>query len=141
MELATALSVGSTVVVLIFTAVIGPLLRYIISQKDEQVSGMRNELKDAKSRLEAHEKEDTHWHEKLGDKVNSIELDVTKLTAEVNVIGSLRLDMQSVRDRLDTVVQELAGLKAAMNERSRSYQPQRSNTGFPTPIPRNDPQR
>jgi len=114
LQLSTALSVGSAIVVTMFTIIVGPLVKYIIGQKDAQVASMKESMGRAFKRLDELEQSSNLKDEKLKDQASEIKQHLVKLETEVSIVGALRGDIATVSKRLDNMVTELAGIKAVM---------------------------
>ena len=120
MDLSTALSVGTAVIVCLMSLIILPLVWYIIRQKDEMIVEVRKELSDTNERIVKSESVHMTKLEQLRDQVTKLEKEDTRLSSEVNIVGNIRHDIGKLTEQVNEVVRELSSLKAVVSERSRS---------------------
>lgn len=124
MDLATTISIGTSVVVFFLTVIVLPLVRYIVVAKDRQIDDLKRQLEDG-----------NREHDAFKDRMHTLELQVTKLTGEVELANGVHTRLDKLTDRLDTVVRELGSMQTALNLMMKGRLSGRSTSDFPAVKP------
>lgn len=98
------LSIGTAAVVFCLTALVFPLVRYIVIAKDHQIDEL-------KSQLLAGNKE----HDAFQIRMHELEIQVTKFKGEVELANGIQSRLDRFVDRLEDMNRELGAIQAQLN--------------------------